>query len=103
MDYTLTLKNSTNIYKNNFLKKIKFIPKYEKKSERVYNILSKNNIHNEDKYIILDISDFNKKTTIKLIFVSLDKQFTTSLKKCNLEFLKDIWNINEIKNRINKH
>jgi len=101
LEYVINLKRSTLIYKNNFLQKLILIPKHNESYKKVTSILTKNNIHKEDMMIILDLCEYYDLKNNKLIFISFDKELIKALKKCEFDFLKEVWNLKDLKSYVN--
>ena len=101
LEYVINLKRSTLIYKNNFLQKLILIPKHNESYKKVTSILTKNNIHKEDMMIILDLCEYYDLKNNKLIFISFDKELIKALKKCEFDFLKEVWNLKDLKSYMN--
>jgi len=100
-NFDISFKNIINKYKDELYSKCIIIANHINKHEKINHLLEKNNSHKEDNEIILNIYEYYLKHNITFIFITFDNNFYDSLVKCNFKFIKNIYNLQDIRRLIN--
>ena len=87
-------------HKNEIYDNLILINAHQYQHSSIKSELLKNNSHEEDNEIILDLYEYHLNNELNFIFITFDKSFYIALKKCAFDFLIKICGYQDIKRRL---
>ena len=90
-------------HKTQLYDKCVLIDNHTKEYKTLNDLLLENKSHEEDNEIIMDLYEYHLIHKIQFILVTFDKNFYDAIRKSDLKFIKDVYNLENIKQILNDY